>query len=409
MPPSRLLSSGVVGLILLASYFAEMGTQGVVLRVIVATQAVIDSGRWGDSGKWVQTYDDGSQRGIYAAPGRTYEPLGDAFTTSALADATLDGPIQASDSRLTVSDNPAVSVRAGYRLSLLRPIDDGAGFKYAAPNSRLRFVTDSSAIELGIRFTKLTTHGAFQDTAEILADGSSVATFTPNISPDTVSSAVSQKVSVNFGSSATRTIEVLWPYADSMDFVYLRVKVGATVSAAAARPSGKICVLGDSITQGFYATKPSESWAYKLGVAKGRQVINLGYGGRRAIASDGLAIDPSCGAIVYMIGTNDFLAQVAVSTFQSAVLSALVNMRSVNPTARIYMVSPLYMTATGTIPITSYRSAIASAVTSFADANAAYVDGLTLMTNSASRLQDTVHPNVTGAAEISAALAAIVQ
>lgn len=62
-----------------ATYFAEIDKNGVVLRVIVATQAVIDSGIVGDPANWVQTYIDGSQKKNYAGKGYKYDKIQDYF------------------------------------------------------------------------------------------------------------------------------------------------------------------------------------------------------------------------------------------------------------------------------------------------------------------------------------------
>ena len=61
------------------TYFAEIDASGLVLRVIVADQAFIDSGAVGDPKNWVQTYIDGSQKKNYASPDWTYDKNSDAF------------------------------------------------------------------------------------------------------------------------------------------------------------------------------------------------------------------------------------------------------------------------------------------------------------------------------------------
>ena len=52
---------------------------------------------------------------------------------------------------------------------------------------------------------------------------------------------------------------------------------------------------------------------------------------------------------------------------------------------------------------------MSAAVTTVGDGNTQYVDGLALMTNSATRLADGLyHPNATGSAEIAATLSNLV-
>jgi asparagine N-glycosylation enzyme membrane subunit Stt3 len=78
------------------SHFAEIDGDGIVQRVIVIEQDVLDSGNWGDPNNWIQTSyntrggihyapnsndpDDGvALRKNYAGKGYTYDQTRDAF------------------------------------------------------------------------------------------------------------------------------------------------------------------------------------------------------------------------------------------------------------------------------------------------------------------------------------------
>jgi hypothetical protein len=61
------------------AHFAELDRDNVVLRVIVADQAFIDSGAVGEPSRWVQTSYNGRMRKNYAGPGYTYDKGRDAF------------------------------------------------------------------------------------------------------------------------------------------------------------------------------------------------------------------------------------------------------------------------------------------------------------------------------------------
>ena len=61
------------------SHFAEINSDGVVQRVIVAEQDFINSGLVGDSFNWVQTSYNGNFRKNYAGVGYTYDKTRDAF------------------------------------------------------------------------------------------------------------------------------------------------------------------------------------------------------------------------------------------------------------------------------------------------------------------------------------------
>lgn len=60
------------------STYAEIDENGEVLRVIVITEEMIQTGKWGDPDNWVRTYDDG-RRNVYAGKGDKYDRENDAF------------------------------------------------------------------------------------------------------------------------------------------------------------------------------------------------------------------------------------------------------------------------------------------------------------------------------------------
>ena len=61
------------------SHFAEINSDGIVQRVIVAEQDFINSGAVGDSFNWVQTSYNNNFRKNYAGTGYTYDKSKDAF------------------------------------------------------------------------------------------------------------------------------------------------------------------------------------------------------------------------------------------------------------------------------------------------------------------------------------------
>jgi hypothetical protein len=114
-----------------------------------------------------------------------------------------------------------------------------------------------------------------------------------------------------------------------------------------------------------------------------------------------------------MIGYNDWATNIALSTFQVAILAELQNMRTALPSAKIYAITPIYSTNVGTNgngdTLANFRTAMSSAFATWGDDNSTLIDGLSLMTNSADRLGDgAVHPNDLGSTEIATALNAII-
>lgn len=238
----------------------------------------------------------------------------------------------------------------------------------------------------------------------MLVDGAEVGTFSASVAWNQT------KLDTPIFSltAGIKTVTIVWPIGAGLELRGIRVNSGA-VTSLATRPSNALLVCGDSITQGYGATKATASWPYLLAVAKNRRLINMGYGGRGAVASDGSALAGlSADRVTYMIGYNDFAGQTPLVTFQASVEGWITNARAALPSAKIYVISPIYSTAANTIPLSSYRNAVHAAVLAVGDGNTYFVDGLSIMTNSADRLLDGIHPNDVGAAEISTNLVGVI-
>jgi lysophospholipase L1-like esterase len=311
------------------------------------------------------------------------------------------------DARIDVTDYASIVERTPTRLRFVRPIVDGNNYQNCSPGSRARIRTDATAITWTVYYNGLVTRlGARNFIAVVLVDGAIAGTFTSPNGETAVSTVV---YTLNLPSAAMRTIELIWPYGDGMDLLSVEVNSGASFETPAARPSGILACQGDSITHGFAATKITDTWAYKLAVAKGRRLLNDANGSNTAVATQANSLAGSgADRVVYMIGYNNFVAQTALATFQAAVEGWINNAEAALPSAKIYVISPLYSPNTNTITLAQYRTSVQSAVTAAGGANVAYVNGLSLMTNSSDRLADTIHPNDLGAGEVATALIPIV-
>lgn len=330
-------------------------------------------------------------------------PDGSAFPAST---ASFD-TILPSDDRLLVSDYQTIGERSSSRLRFVRTITDVNNYQNCSPGSRVTFDTTATDLKLTFYYNNLVTRLHDRNFIGcVLVAGAVVKTFT---SPLGDAGACTVEVPVSLGASALRTVTILWPYADGMDLVNVRYR-GGNITAPTARPTAKLVTAGDSITQGFLAGNISTTWAYLLSALENRQLINLGYGGRQAVASDGLGLSGTgANAVTYMIGYNDFFAQTPLATFQTAVQGYLTNARASLPAAKLYIVTPIYSPNTNTNTLADYRTRIANAVTAVGDANTVLVNGLSIMTNSNDRFGDgSIHPNDLGSSEIATALAAII-
>lgn len=324
-----------------------------------------------------------------------------------LSGSDVNNPAQPVDTPDNVafnySDYCSVSVTSA-RARFSRPTVDGQGLENTSPGARVRFITNSDTFTVLLQYTNLLNFGNYNGFGVILANGVVVASFGRE-----KGSAGPFGVYVNLGSVASRTIEVVMPYCASVDFLGLNLPAGSTLSPPAARPTTRWAAGGDSITQGFFATQINTTWGEVLANAKGYQYINHGYGGRQCQAADGTTL-ANIGATMfsYMIGYNDFAAQLALATFKANFTSFVNNFRAVSVGAKLYCITPIYSTSTNTLTLEMYRQQIRDALTTLGNSLNVLVEGLTLMTNNANRLVDGIHPNDLGASEIAASLNSIV-
>lgn len=308
---------------------------------------------------------------------------------------------------LLVSDVRSVAVRDATTLRFERPIVGASGYRNAAPGARVTFQTDATILRLDLFWNALMTRAdTFQSVGSVLVNGVEVATFQSPFAYN-VTGLDRPVFALAAGS---KTVTIVWPYSAGLELRGVGINPLASLSAPAARPTALLAACGDSITHGFTVGKTTESWAFKLAAAEGRQLFNLANGSETAVAANATTALTGTGAqvVTYMIGYNNFVAQTPLATFQAAVEGWITNARAALPSAAIHIITPIYSPNTNTITLAQYRTAVTSAEAAAGDANTYLIDGLSIMTNSADRLADGVHPNALGSDEIATALGALI-
>ncbi len=307
------------------------------------------------------------------------------------------------NANFTMSDHGGIAERTAQRLRFLRPITDGNGFQHACPAARVSFVTDATNIRLELFWNALVTRlDTFNSVGSILVNDVEIATFNSAFVAD-VTGLSRPTFSL---SSGTKTVSIIWPYGAGLDLQKIELNSGATLSPS-TRPIDKIVCCGDSITHGYSATKTTKSWPYLLAALKDKQIINLGYGGAQAVSdhANGLQSIVSASTVLYMIGFNNFYPNTDPAVFQSRVEGWITGARAAQPTAKIYIISPIYSTKSAAdyghiTELQTYREHVQAAEIAAGDTNTYFIDGLTLMTNSAAGLQEGIHPNDAGSLEL---------
>jgi lysophospholipase L1-like esterase len=304
------------------------------------------------------------------------------------------------------TDHGGVTVFHNYARFNPRAYDTvGRGFHLAVPGARVRFATTAPNATVYLYYTNLLTTSEFYNGwGVILVDGAYWGNFNR-----AMGAAGALNVAMTFGSTAYKVVEICFPYCATVDFSGAEVTSGYTITRPPSRTLTRWVAGGDSITHGFDASQQAATWTHKLAQAKNWQVINHGLGGRPCIPSDGDKLASLLPTVAtYMIGYNDFNAQVPLATFRANFLAFINQFRAKNLTTKLYCITTLWSPNVKAIPLDSYRQQMREVVSGLGNSLNILVEGTSLMTNSSDRLTDTIHPNDTGSTEIASNLGSVI-
>lgn len=296
------------------------------------------------------------------------------------------------DSNIEDSDYAATLTATTSAVSGVRPISF-ATYGYANPGWRRRFKTRAKRVVLHFENLNLVSD-SYNGKGQILVDGVHNSYFT---SPQGFAGRF--VVRLNFTSSVNRLIEIVMPISSSMAHRGITT-YGEDITAPTSRSSLPRAVwLGDSRAQGFSATSIDKHGFEILCRAKGWQNINLGYGSSVVDPVYGTAAGNLNPDVVFVtFDYNNRTAQTPLATFKANIKTLIGNIRAIEPTVNIYVVSSNWISAaadTLTLKIADYRaeqSAAVSDLVGLGDTNLFYIDGLTLTANNTTDIPDGVHP-----------------
>lgn len=194
---------------------------------------------------------------------------------------------------------------------------------------------------------------------------------------------------------------VLWlPTMRQMQIEGLYVDAGAKVEAVAPRPKSWL-VLGDSISQGYVATHPSEGYAALAAEMMGVEHHNTAVGGGLADpALADLARGIGADLITVAFGVNDYNNSLAMDAFARNVTELLTGLRAARPGARIVWIAPIpYVTRThrrnhANLLLSDYTKAIFEQAARVPGVEV--VDGYGFLPDESRWFMDNCHPNEPG-------------
>ncbi|MET3995053.1 lysophospholipase L1-like esterase [Bradyrhizobium sp. S3.9.2] len=312
----------------------------------------------------------------------------------------IAGLYAANDPLIAYTDCVAPSYVGGF-MRFQRPINDaGTDFQYCMPGARQRFRSNAASVTVQLRWNGLVTRTDSRNLiGHVFVDG----VFNSNFqTPGTLNQVVTSTITINMGSSADRLYEIVLPYADGVEFGSIQVAPPSVVTAAAARTGRLMLCYGDSITQGFKATDLRRSWPYLLAANRGFRCINMGYGGRVVIPSDGTAcVNLAPDLMIVMTGTNEYLAQTPVANYQANLSAFLPAVHAVNPTVPVYLCGTIYNAASLPIPLSSYANVAGNVIAALGCSQFIGVDRATLISDPGTQIgPDGTHPTDAGEVQI---------
>ena len=205
---------------------------------------------------------------------------------------------------------------------------------FATAGITLEFETDSENMELSVSVSRGSSRTFFTHT--IFINGERI---------DELSGDISEKENVTFEKAfnlgkGSKTVKILFPWSVASSLLSLKLDDNATVIPVNKKL--KILMLGDSITQGYDAMMPENSYATQVMTHFNAEVRNKGIAGEQffpALVLQPEDFKPDLITVAY--GTNDW-RHGDKESFEQACLCFFVNLRSSYPNVPIIALTPLW-------------------------------------------------------------------
>ncbi len=323
--------------------------------------------------------------------------------------------VAATDARIEFTDGLGQrSDLAAGTVHFDRQLDTPArGFRWDSPGTRMRWRTDAASVRALLRYTDRHTGAARNSVGTYRIDGRGETewVFTrPALG-------VAPLVPIDFPAKcdgAMHDYELILPYADSVELVGVEVGVGAHWARPAPRPPVRYLAFGDSVTQGFAASRITASYAFQVAERNGWQLLNLGIGGRGTNPDDAQVIGAIDAEIVSLaLGVNDWQGGADLADFRSRYERLLAGIVAAQPRAQIFVLTPLWVPpswqpAMVKHPLEAYRAIIRELVAPHVAGGRVHaIDGPALIDADAALFDAVaVHPNDAGFAQMAERLAA---
>ncbi len=214
---------------------------------------------------------------------------------------------------------------------------------------------------------------------------------------------------ITLGQQGRRLIEFVMPVADNVTFLGIGLPKGAELYDYKRAALKRYVAYGDSITQGFHATNPVNTYPMLLARAKNWELINMGFGSRKITQPDGAVLARLRPDIVtMMIGVNDCLQKKPLDRFAADLRGLITEFRRGAPKTPLFFITPLPVVDSAKWPgsdqLEAYRITARDTLAKLADPNLHIIEGTKLITTDEKLFKDGLHPNADGYLTIAKAL-----
>ena len=307
---------------------------------------------------------------------------------------------------ITIKPNdPRIDYRgfANLRVSSREAVGDrmipDSPYRADNPAARIRFETNASEVSIVLNFVRMDSIPGRQHWQ---SEGMVSVEFSNQVIIGRVKGSSGPQISkVIMGNTSRRAVEIILPYADVAIFLGLGLPKGAELFDFKREALPRYVAYGDSITQGFRAAHPVETYPFRLARAKKWDLTNMGFGSRKATIPDGSVLarlKPD--VLTMMIGVNDCLQRKPLERYAADVAGMVTEFRRTQSKTPVFFITPLPIAEPAkwkdSEKLDAYRAAATQALTRLGDTNLRIIDGTTLMEPNPSLFADGLHPNAGG-------------
>jgi len=203
------------------------------------------------------------------------------------------------------------------------------------------------------------------------------------------------------GDGKKQRITIYLPQLVDIHIKCIEIEDGSNVEDCSniAKQQKTLLCLGDSITQGMTAKRPSSTYPVQLSRKLGINMINHGIGGYvfdKKVLDEDMAIKPDIITVAY--GINDWYQHSSIEYFREMCKGFFEKLIKIYPDAKIFTITPLWCNSEKEPKAMGYLSEIRreiEEITSYFE-GVRVVDGLKVVPNMPEYFFDGVHPNDEG-------------